>query len=45
MPGHEDVERVIGGRRTAHLTAISLEKLEKLGLCATPWLPTVRDES
>ena len=45
MPGHEDVERVIGGRRTAHLTAISLEKLEKLGLYATPWLPTVRDES
>lgn len=35
--GMEDVERTIGGRRTAHLTAISLKALEKLGLYATPW--------
>ena len=40
MAGHEDVERVIQGRRTAHLTAISLDALEKLGLYATPGLPT-----
>lgn len=44
IPGHEDVERMIGGRRTAHLTAISLDALEKLGLYATPWVPSVRDE-
>lgn len=37
IPGMEDVERTIGGRRTAHLTAISLSALEKLGLYATPW--------
>ena len=44
MAGHEDIERVIQGRRTAHLTAISLDKLEKLGLYATPWQPSVKNE-
>lgn len=37
LSGMEDIERTIRGRRTAHLTAISLEALEKLGLYATPW--------
>lgn len=37
IEGCEDIERTIRGRRTAHLTAISLEKLEKLGIYATPW--------
>lgn len=45
MPGMEDVERVISGRRTAHLTGISLEKLEKLGLYATPWEPEYRNHA
>lgn len=31
-----DAERVIRGCRTAHLSAISLKRLEKLGLYATP---------
>lgn len=39
VKGMEDVERTISGRRTAHLTAISLKQLEKLGLYATPWEP------
>ncbi|MDR1934270.1 MAG: toprim domain-containing protein [Candidatus Accumulibacter sp.] len=32
----DDVERVIGGHRTQHLAAIGLERLERLGLYATP---------
>lgn len=38
VPGMEDIERTISSRRTAHLTAISLSELEKLGLSATPWV-------
>lgn len=34
----DDVERTIRGRRTAHLSAISLPRLERLGLYATPVL-------
>ncbi len=43
VPGLEDVERSIQGKRTAHLTGISLAKLEKLGLYATPWEPAMKD--
>lgn len=32
----EDAERTIRGHRTPHLAAISLERLERLGLYATP---------
>jgi len=32
----DEVERTIRGKRTAHLVAIGLEKLERLGLYATP---------
>lgn len=34
----DDVERTIRGRRTPHLTALSLQRLERLGLYATPTL-------
>jgi len=34
----DDAEKTIRGRRTGHLTAISLAKLEQLGLYATPEL-------
>ena len=43
VEGLEDVERSIQGKRTAHLTGISLAKLEKLGLYATPWEPAIKD--
>lgn len=32
----DELERTIRGRRTAHLTALSLPRLERLGLYATP---------
>ncbi|NMG72292.1 toprim domain-containing protein [Parazoarcus communis] len=32
----EDVERTIRGRRTPHLTALSVQRMERLGLYATP---------
>ena len=35
----DDIERTVRGRRSAHMTAISLERLERLGLYATPTLP------
>ena len=34
----DDIERSIRGRRYAHMTAISLAELEKLGLYASPKL-------
>ncbi|MDR1890025.1 MAG: toprim domain-containing protein [Zoogloeaceae bacterium] len=36
----EELERTIRGHRTAHLVAISLERIERLGLYATPKLLT-----
>lgn len=40
----DDIERTVRSRRSAHMTAISLERLERLGLYASPLLSTSQQE-